>query len=43
MAGEGSTLGVITTRADVAGVPPESPDDVPFAAAAESLSLGLPT
>ena len=41
MAGEGTTFEVVTTRADMRGVPPERQDDIPFDVAAESLDLGL--
>ncbi|MCU1423273.1 MAG: hypothetical protein JWN36_2924 [Microbacteriaceae bacterium] len=41
MAAEGITFEVVTTRAEVRGVPPESPDDIPFEAAVDALDLGL--
>jgi hypothetical protein len=41
VAGEGTTFEVVTTRADVRGVPPESQDDIPFDVAVEGLALGL--
>jgi hypothetical protein len=41
MTGEGITVEVVTTRAEVNGVPAERDDDIPFDTAVEDFDLGL--
>ncbi len=42
MASDGLIHEVVSTRAEVVGVPPEQADDVPFESVVGDLELGLP-